>query len=45
MSAVILINPTWRSEGAYLTKRFRLVRQQGELVGATQLRSIRTDFY
>ena len=30
-------NPPWRGEGAYLTKRFRAVRQQGELVAATQL--------
>ena len=29
--------------GAYLTKSFRPVRQQGELVGATQLRSTRTN--
>ena len=29
--------------GAYLTKRFRPVPQQGELVGATQLRAEQTD--
>ena len=34
--------PRWNPpEGSYLTKGFRPVRQQRELVGATQLRSIR----
>ena len=33
----------WRDEGAYLTKRFGPVRQQGELVGATQLGWTRTN--
>ena len=36
-------NPLWLGEGAYLTKRFHLVRQQGELAGSTQLRSIETN--
>ena len=35
-------NPPWLGEGAYLTKRFCPVRQQGELLGGTQLRSTRT---
>ena len=34
-------NPPWRGEGAYLTKKFRPVRQQGEFVGATQVHSTR----
>ena len=34
-------NPPWCGEGAYLTKRFFPVHQQGELIGATQLRSSR----
>ena len=36
-------NPPWRGEGGYLTKRFRPVCQQGELFGAVQLRSSRTN--
>ena len=35
-------NPHSRGEAAYLTKRFHPVRQQGDLIGATQLRSTRT---
>ena len=34
-------NPPWRVEGAYLTKSFKPVHQQDELVGAMLLRSIR----
>ena len=37
-------NPPWYGEGAYLTKRFRLDRQQEELVGTTQPRSSRTNW-
>ena len=36
-------NPPWRSEGAYLTKRFIKVHQQEQLVRAMLLRSIRTN--
>ena len=36
-------NPPWLDEGAYLTKKFHLARQQGGLVGAMQLRLIRTN--
>ena len=36
-------NPPWRGEGAYLTKRFHPVHQQGELVGVMLLRSSRTN--
>ena len=35
----------WWRGGAYLTKRFCPVHQQGELIGATQLPSIRTNRY
>ena len=35
--------PHWRGKGVYLTKRFRPMRRHEELVGATQLRSTRTD--
>ena len=36
-------NPSWRGEGAYLTKRFQAVHKQEELVGAMLLCSIRTN--
>ena len=36
-------NSLWCGEGAYLRKRYLLVRQQKELVGAKQLRLNRTN--
>ena len=45
MSSAPLMKPTLTWWGAYLTKRFCPVRQQGELIGATQLPSIRTNRY
>ena len=36
-------NPPWLGEGTDLAKRFRPVSEQGQLVGATQLHSIRTN--
>ena len=36
-------NSPWRGEGAYLTKKFRPLRQLGKFVGARQLRSNRAN--
>ena len=49
-SALVKNSPTqwsapWRDEEAYLTNMFRPVRQQGELVGTTQLPSSGTNGY
>ena len=43
MPAVISKNPPWLGDRVYQTKRFHPVRQQGEFVGATQLRPEQTD--